>query len=383
MSTFLRLIFCLTCATAPALVPAAAAKADKPESTEPVPAETAADTAWRHVVALATPLPPAAVSAATRSGGPIPRSAEATATLAAAFQAQEEEQKARARQAAQSARDFYTQNPQHPKAAAAKKLEALAGLQSLQLGDTADAPAAKERAQAYRSDPTQPAKDRYDIALALELAALPRTLKGQGLIDDGDAYEQLADALPREFPDLPEAYNLSLSLLRTADHATALKVARKLAKQKKVPDFIQLEAQQTLDRNALLGQTLDLALTSLQRQTLALKTLTGQPTVLYIWSTLSGPSDLALLAPFKATLPAKTTWIYLAFGKTFPPMAEVQAQAPFYGTYCFEPTGFASPIAQRLHVSQAPYVYVFDRQAKLSGYGRVEDLPTLLAAASR
>ena len=359
------------------LCPSLAAFAQAPAATK---ADPAADAAWLNVVELAKPLPAVKSAGAVQAAKLDPVAGKLTE--ADLPKSPVRQQIDRFQQAAQSAKDFHTKYPDNARAAEARKLEVVLALQGAQLGGEEPAPTVTQLCQAYRADQRNPVKDRFDVAVIMGTMASSQAAKGKRLVDDGAAREKLADALRDEFGDIPEVHYFYLGVARTADPATAARVARKLAKMKPAPDSVRSAAQKIVDRNDLIGQKLDLPLTTAEGQTFNLKSLTGQPTVVFVYDAQSGTGDMAALARFRSLVPtADTRWVYIALGG-IPPRAtpgwKADTEMRFYG-----PSGFNNPTAERLKLQQTPYVYVLDAQARLTGFGRVEDLPALFAAANR
>lgn len=357
-----------------------------------------AEAAWLNVTTLATPVAPAKPAgpvAAGKTAGVTNGSTDASAkqstsptigapanlndkaVLADESKSSLQLQIERFQQASQSANAFYATYPKHAQVAAAKKIEAFTALQSVQLGDASYAAKALQIGQAYRADKSIPAKDRFDVALTMEALVLSPSLRGERLIDSGPAYEKLADTLYAELGGTPETYGTYLSIVRTADLATSLRVARKL-QQQKMPDWVQAEAQRVLDRYAMIGKPVDLTLTTVDWQSFNLKSLTGQPTVIFVWDASSDAGVLASLIRFKPLVPPKVRWIDLVLGRTYAKPAKIPAQIPPTEIRCFERPGFDSPAAVGLKLPQTPYVYVLNSRAELTGYGRMEDLPELI-----
>jgi len=339
-------------------------------SPVPLPAQHAsADNDWQNLQSLVQP--PAPVS------NPAGAGLQMAATPSTAQQAD------RFTQASQAAKAFYTTYPNDVRAAAAKKLEAVTAVESVQFGGVQNRTAALAVGSAYRADPTNPGGDRYDVALAIGAIplSLNGSLQGKRLIDNPAAFEALADKLYREFGDIDPIYHFYLGIVRTVGPADAAGLAQKIVGMN-APVWAKSEAQAVLARQALIGKPVPVTLTTVDGQALDLRTLVGQPTAIFVWSNRTGPDDLASLARVAAAIPSGTRLIYVSLQSDLAQVAEAKALAPLPGTFCFEQPGFAGLTAHLLGVCRTPCVYVLDRQGALAGFGRVEELPVLLAATT-
>jgi hypothetical protein len=50
---------------------------------------------------------------------------------------------------------------------------------------------------------------------------------------------------------------------------------------------------------------------------------------------------------------------------------------------CLEPAGWRSPVVSTLRINQLPYAFVLDERQRVSGYGRLSEIPALLAGIGR
>jgi hypothetical protein len=107
--------------------------------------------------------------------------------------------------------------------------------------------------------------------------------------------------------------------------------------------------------------------------------------VLYVWTSGSDPAahGFSALRPLRGRLPRDVRWIYLGLGVTTAAARAAEPRAPFAGIHCQDDGGPRSALAQRLRVTSSPTVFVLDRRGVLTGFGRVDELPALLAAAAR
>jgi hypothetical protein len=278
---------------------------------------------------------------------------------------------------AQHAKAFYTDHSGDPRAVDAKKLEVMSRLQAIQLGAPDADGAGMALAHTYRSNSSNSTSDRLDVALAMQ--AIAANHAGNGLT--GAALESATDALRSEFGDAPEIYSLYLNIVRTADSATALRVAQKL-QSLPAPGPMKAEAAKVLGRAALIGTSIDLTKQIPGLHSADLRN-SGGVTVIYLWNASSGYSDLDLLASQKSVVPDTAHFVYVGLGSTPGAASAASSHAAFKGAHFFDGKSLDSDVAAILNVEQLPYVFVLKADGTLSGYGRAQDISALVAAANR
>jgi hypothetical protein len=109
-----------------------------------------------------------------------------------------------------------------------------------------------------------------------------------------------------------------------------------------------------------------------------------KPTVLIAWSP-EDASSIATVTRFEKSLPKDTQIVYLAMGGTSVQVKKVSDNPPLPGIHCHAPSGPLSRSATqglKLSYSPIPRVYVLNRAGLLTGFGRIEDLPALMAKVS-
>jgi len=290
---------------------------------------------------------------------------------------------ARLQQAARQAQEFHTRHASNPKAPAARKIEVTALIESARLdADPASVTKALERAATFRADRSLLREQRFEVALAAEHL---RQQHARGAQPPATA-EQLADALRREFGPIPEIHGLYAGLAAAAPMTTANRLATQLLEMRPVP-AVRAAAEAITTRYGLVGRPFALRLTRLDGTSYELpaKSNASGPTVLYVWSPGHAPhaGAFAALTRHRGRLPANVQWIYVGLGVTAADARAAAARAPFAGAHCRDDAGPRSAIAQKLRLTTSPTVFVLNRQGVLTGFGRVEELPALLAAAGR
>lgn len=286
----------------------------------------------------------------------------------------------RLRQAADQARDFQRRHPDHAFAGRAHKLEAMARLDHARLeGKPAGTTDALAFATAFRADRSRLREHRFEVALAAE--RLRRGGAGGTRAD-----EDLAASMLREFGPIPEVHGLFAGLAARAEMATANRLATQLL-ELRPPPALRAAAEAITTRHGLVGRPFGLRLTRIDASIFELLRATpaAAPTVLYVWTPGRSPGapSFGALSALRRRLPAAVNWVYLGLGATRNETRAAAAAAPFAGTHCQDEGGPQSAVAQRLRVTTSPTVFVIDRHGVLTGFGRVDELPALLAAAAR
>ena len=330
--------------------------------------QLAADTAWTNVTAL------------TKTAGNSARSA-APATPAVA-KTERESRAQKYRQVAAAAKDFAAQYPEHGKAGESRKVEALAGLEGIIVDDNVQETAAVATAAAFRTNKTNPAPARYEVALALDGRAISKKILGRPWHAHAPMAEDMLDKLRVEFGDRPEIYGGYLALAENADCDNGRDVALKIV-QSPAPAWAKIAARRLLDRYALVRKPLDFPLTTTQGRATTLAKEAGKLTVVVFYDGKTSPAGPAGLHDYQKNPAPNTRWVYVALG-TPPPLAK--GAKPLVvppGTNCVEPLARKSPLHAQLKLTQLPAVFVLDEAKKLSAYGRIDQLPWLMSSTGR
>jgi hypothetical protein len=278
-----------------------------------------------------------------------------------------------------AAKEFFIQYPGHPKAKYAQKLEALASLEGIISDDAANRTTALKIAGDYRNDKRNAASDRFEVASAMERGELSRKLGGVSWYGNAIEAEILGDRLRNEFGELPEVYGFYLNVAENGSCFNSGDVATKIL-QLSPPAGIRSSAQRVLDRWKLIGRPLDLALKKADGTETSLGALAGKRTIVVVYSSERDQAGPPGLGGFRRTPPAGVNWVYIALGAAPNPAAQSGSVVP--GTLCVETLGLKSTTAQQLKVSRLPAVYVLNEKKALFGFGRIDELPWLLARSN-
>ena len=279
----------------------------------------------------------------------------------------------------QLAKAFYAKYPNDPLTAAARKLEAILAIESVQSGATQNESSALAIASAYIANTDNSATDRLDVAVAKSM--LSGSIRGATLEGNAAPFAQIADNLHAEFGELPQVYSMYLGVVHAGDPKTAAAVAGKLIGMSTAPVWAKAEAQLALDRAKLIGKPVDLILTTTTNAAVDLAAPNPTRTILYVWSNDAGTSDLQTLERYEQLVPTSVRFVYLCIDARLDSAAADVALEPIPGFSCFDPSNFSGLAAKTLKVRFTPSVYVFNTDGTLAGFGDLVDLPSLLEPA--
>ncbi len=360
----------------PVLLVASGAFSAQPMSPASSAGNQAADQAW---AALDAQRSIAAGAKVTKIKGPVAASRDEAIKV-------KQERVARAqsfRATAQAAKEFHTHYPQHPKAAEARRVEALAAIEAITPHDKAYERTALAAAAAYRADPILPIADRIQVAHAMECVSLKRKLPGSPWFTNPVLAEQMIDRLHAEFGEQPAIWGQYLALAQNTYCDAGKDVAHRIVQSPYAPDFTKVAARRILERYALVRRPIDFALTPTTGRPTTLAQLAGKTTVVCLWDGSRYPEGPPGLQEHKKNPRPNTKWVYISLGQLGAlPKGRRAALAPL-GTTCVEVLGWNSPIAAMLRIDRLPCVYVLDDQTRLSGFGRIDELSSLLAGIGR
>jgi thiol-disulfide isomerase/thioredoxin len=234
---------------------------------------SAADKAWKEFEKSRQPeMPPA-----EWQGHPTPEQR-------ALFRAKQGE---RAAQAAEKAKDFYTQYPTHPKAAEAKLREADLLQIAVQLGNTNKLADYKKLQEERLKDPNLSEDERFKLRMeAVQTAVRGKLQEGQ------EAFlaelEKGGHELVKEFPKRGEGYELLIQAASQAEGTKASSLAKEVAASD-APEEIKTRAEGLLTKLDALGKPLPIKFTAVDGREVDLAKLTGKVVLVDFWATWCGP----------------------------------------------------------------------------------------------
>jgi hypothetical protein len=294
------------------------------------------------------------------------------------------QQTALCRNAAQLARQFHIQNPGHPKANEARKLEAIFAIRGVVYRDTTQENAAIALAKSFRDNLTFAAADRAEVALAMDRLSLSIKARNGEVKRQASEWEKLADSLRVEFGLQPVLQSYYLQLARDATSENAARIAAKVSEATELPPAAKREAQSIIERTSLLGTVIGLKLPRFGGGDVDLAERQEKVTAVVIFP-VSKPESLVELKRLKAA-PKGSQIVFLALGGNTSEAAAAYERLPIPGTMCHAAEGRAAlSVVEKLRVGRAPvpFAYIFDRDGKLSAFSRIPDLASLVIKATK
>lgn len=320
----------------------------------------------------------AALNALAKSGGAPKRGERSSREDAAARHAL---QVAGARSTTEAARAFYTRYPTDARAAEARKMEAIAGLRGVVAGDQAQELAAVAVATAYRVDRGAPAKDRLDVAVAMENQGLALKVRSGLISNRGEEQTKIIRSLRAEFGPLAELDSYAVATARRSDPKTAHALASEVVSSTAVVARDMREAKAIKDRCRLLGQTINLSVPLANGGEINLQEERGHVTIVVVWSPRR-PEALDPLSVFGKAFPRGTQVVALALGGTANDAKRIGRTLPVLTKSAYASFGPATKsVGSALKVHISPYVYVLNHSGVLTDFGTIDDLPDVLTRA--
>lgn len=327
-------------------------------------ARQARDKSWARIQELSSPTP----SAVLRRG-------ERKSQEQRALDSYGEREKAR--QTAEAARAFYTAYPRDNRAPAARKIEALYALRGAPEGDDNAELAAQAVAQAYRADTSLPEQDRFEVALAAERRDLSaRSRKARAAARDNDEV-RMADRLRAEFGDSDLVANLYLTIGRSASPRAGAEIARQVLSFRHLDNDTRKTARLLLERADILGRQMDVHLNAVGGGKIDLSRGGAKNTVLIVWPS-EKPETLAKVEPWCNAVKKSSDIVFVALNGNRSAASQLPQPIAHAGRHCYLPPGRDSrELLEKLKVRVAPYVYVLDRQGRITDFGALSIFPEI------
>lgn len=262
--------------------------------------------------------------------------------------------------AADQAKKFYTEFPDHARAHDARRQEIQALVSASQMGDAMAEGRLIATVAAVRDDKKIPANIRVQAVAAYSFSTEVRKAKGRE--ERLKAIERVARGLMASFPDQPQGFESLLTVAHASDDVAAAKVARELLASPS-PAAVKEGAQTLLGRMDLVGKSLAAELVGAGIETGRSALAVGRPTVIYTWATWSSGS-LALAADLKKrALAVNLIGLNLDSDTKAAELLAQKEQLP--GLLLYDDRGAGGALAQRLKVRTAPQLILVDAQGKI------------------
>lgn len=285
-------------------------------------------------------------------------------------------------QAADKAKDFYTQYPGHEKAAEARKMELQLLSVAIELGNTNRQQQFAALQEQRLNDPTLPAEEKFNLRAQRIVKMLTEddsTDRSPVLIKAEKAVRDLRE----DFPKRDEGFELLLMVAQGYLEADNVQKARVLTEEiAKDATGDNKEQAQALSRKInLVGKPLDLKFTDLTGKEVSVQDYTGKVVLVDFWATWCGPCRAAL-PEVKETYAKYHTKGFEIVGisldkdkdtlETF--LKEQNMSWPQY----FDGLGWENKIGQKFEISSVPTVWLLDKKGNLRDLnGRQSLVPKL------
>lgn len=276
---------------------------------------------------------------------------------------------------AELAKDFYQRFPNSVHVKQAKRKEAISLVRSVNAGDVAAEGHAWSVAQRFREDLGNATEDRFSIAVEMTHMQLAKA-RPRSPAEYFVEYENLVNALVIDFPGNPDAYRGYLGIIRSADRATAKRVAEKVVNIAS-PEEIKEVASRYLRRFEMDGSAPSIEFIDEKDRAFDMASLRGNPVVIEVWTSNTGPFlDRNWLLSVIPNI--EIVSINLDEGGNSDLAAAKVIEHRAAATY-FDKRGRESPMAYLLNVTDTPSVYVLDSHGRMVGSGRAKELSELLS----
>jgi hypothetical protein len=281
---------------------------------------------------------------------------------------------AQSRDLAKAANNFYVQHPDDSRAKQARKTEALALVHGVGNGNLDEDRKALSTAQAFRHDTSISAKDRFEVALALDHRELTQKVAAHGVSNSASEEKKLIENWRTEFGDLPQIEVYAVGVARRADPAVGAAMAAQTVRSAAAPADIKLEAKSLSNRAGLLGSAIPLKVITADGVTIDLAHLGGKTTVIVVWRPQE-PDALQELARFARAIRPTVQVIYIALGGSATDVAKAAVSLPMAGISSYATGDTAMKV---LHIYSAPYMFIINGSGVLSDFGPVSQSMAIL-----
>ncbi len=259
---------------------------------------------------------------------------------------------------ADRAKDFYTQNPKHAKAAEARKLESVLLMQAVLTGDVSNEGRMESTVQAFCEDRTVAESQRAEVAGIRGFQGALRKGRTPGGVSANT--ENVARSLIVSYPSQPQGYESLLTIASEREMAKSRALATEILGMP-APLPVKEGAQLLVERYNLVGKPLAQILSDAGAAQARSTIQKGRPTIIYTWASWS-PGSLVLGEMLAKRDTAKANIIGLNLDEDTSASDKLAKTRKLSGSHVYDQRGAKGALAQGLKVNSAPLVYFVDEQ---------------------
>jgi thiol-disulfide isomerase/thioredoxin len=281
---------------------------------------------------------------------------------------------------AEKARDFYTQYPDHPRAADARKKEFdLLSLAGETFGDTN----AAARAEVLQAERLEDPKVSDDERVEIHMQAIHRLMNGMP-----NTQEQLvkaAWALQRDFPKREEAYQVLLMAMQSADTDSARTIAKQIM-DSPAPDAVKSQAEGMLKRFDAVGKPVDIQFTDVDGRGVDLAAMKDKVVLIDFWATWCPPCRGEVpnvRAAYQKLHDKGFEVVGISFDQDKAALKKYTADEHMDWPQYFDGKGFGNKFGQEFGINGIPTMWLVDKKGNLrdvNARGTLEEKVTKLLA---